>query len=48
MVVNILSSLLISFNIILILKLGFYKFVVKSRLPTAKMFSEWVLYLITF
>ena len=40
---NLHSDTWISFNIILILKL-----VVKSRLPTAKMFREWVLYLITF
>ena len=45
---NIHSSLLISFNIILILKLGFYKLIFKSRLPVAKMFREWVLYLISF
>ena len=38
MVVNILSSLLISFNINNI-ETGFYKLVFKSRLPAAKMFS---------
>ena len=45
---NILSSLLISFNIILILKPGFYKLVFRSKLETAKKFSQWVLYLLTF
>ena len=38
MVVNIHSSLLISFNIILILKLGFYELIVRSKLEIAKMF----------
>ena len=37
-----------SFNIIIILKPGFYELVVRSKLETAKMFREWVLYLITF
>ena len=35
---NTLSSLWISFNIILILKPGFYELVVRSKLETAKMF----------
>ena len=46
--VNIHSSLWISFNIIIILKPGFYKLVFRSKLETAKMFKQWVLYLITF
>ena len=46
---NIHSSLWISFNIIIILKPGFYELVVRSKLETAKMFREWVYYiLITF
>ena len=45
---NIHLSLLISFNIILILKPGFYELVFRSKLETAKIFREWVLYLITF
>ena len=35
---NIHSSLWFSFNIILILKPGFYELVVRSKLETAKMF----------
>ena len=45
---NIHLSLLISFNIIIILKLGFYELVVRSKLETAKIFRERVLYLIIF
>ena len=40
MAVNIHSSLWISFKINLILKPGFYKFVFRSKLPTAKIFSK--------
>ena len=49
MVTNIHSNLWISFNIMIILKPGFYELVVRSKLETAKMFREWVYYiLITF
>ena len=45
MVANTLSSLLISFNINNNIKTGFYELVVKSKLETAKKFSQWVYYI---
>ena len=31
-----------------LIETGFYELVARSRLPAAKMFRQWVLYLLTF